>query len=449
MNDTRFLIKKVFEILHENNLDYCVQNKYEMMPDEMPSDIDMFYRNASEKDLDRIVKQICDSTGTIITQKIATGYYQFTYNLSYSEINTRFQFQLDFYRELSSSKFPHVYIAEEMLNSKRYYNNLCYIPNPPHEACYLVIRRVMKKDMNESHLSKIYTLFNNEKNQAVEILSNYWGEEINKEILSAIENKNISYFKHNIKKLRNRLSYVSNKQTTTVKRIKSLYFQITKFIPYRIFCPVGISIALLSPDGGGKSTIISKLKDSCSGSFDIEYKYFRPGLFKNIGQYKPNAQPESGDNPDPHGKRPNGILKSFIRFFIYNIDFSLGYLLLVWPAKIKRKLVIFDRYYYDYYADIYRYHYSFSKRVPRLFSFMIPSPDLVFVLDAPAEVLFNRKKELEIDEIERQRKSFLDFSKKRKNTFVINVDRSIDDIVKEITSYILITKHKKVQRIIK
>ncbi len=443
------LITNVFEIIHRSGLDYCVQNKYEMMPDEMPSDIDMFYRNASEKDLDRIVNKICEATGTVITQKIATGYYQFTYNLSYTEISTRFQFQLDFYKELSSPQFPHVYIADEMLNSKRKYNDLCYIPNYAHEVCYQVVRRVMKKDMDEAHMFNIHKLFLNDKEDVDRVLSVYWGEQLKDGILSAIETKNVLYFQNNYKILREKLAYNSNKQSSIKKKISTLCFQSIRFFPYRIFCPVGMSVALLAPDGGGKSTIISRLKDSCSGSFDIEYKYFRPGLFKNVGQYKPNALPEPDDNPNPHGKKPNGLLKSYVRFLVYNIDFVFGYLFLVWPAKIKRRLVIFDRYYYDYYADIYRYHYSFSRRVPHMFSFLIPSPDLVFILDAPAKVLYNRKRELEIDEIERQRAVFLKFAKNRKNTYVIDVNRPIDEIVKDITSCILKTKNKKVQRILK
>lgn len=42
------LLEKVFQTINESGLDYCIQNKYEMMPEEIPSDIDMMYRNADE-----------------------------------------------------------------------------------------------------------------------------------------------------------------------------------------------------------------------------------------------------------------------------------------------------------------------------------------------------------------------------------------------------------------
>ena len=83
------LLEKVFEIINKSGLEYCIQNKYEMMPEQIPSDIDMMYRNASEEFLDNLVKEIAQETGLIITQKICQGYYEYTssndrdfYNLS-------------------------------------------------------------------------------------------------------------------------------------------------------------------------------------------------------------------------------------------------------------------------------------------------------------------------------------------------------------------------------
>ena len=71
------LLEKVFKVINESNLDYCIQNKYEMMPEEIPSDIDMMYRDASEEDLDNLVNKVAKETGLIVTQKICQGYFEF------------------------------------------------------------------------------------------------------------------------------------------------------------------------------------------------------------------------------------------------------------------------------------------------------------------------------------------------------------------------------------
>jgi NADPH-dependent curcumin reductase CurA len=72
----------ISEILHgltSSGLDYCIQNGYEDMPESFPTDIDIFYRNATEKDLDGIVMNITRNCGLLVMQKVAMGYYHFVY----------------------------------------------------------------------------------------------------------------------------------------------------------------------------------------------------------------------------------------------------------------------------------------------------------------------------------------------------------------------------------
>lgn len=82
------LLEKVFQTINESGLDYCIQNKYEMMPEEIPSDIDMMYRNADESFLDQLVIKVAKETRLLVTQKIVQGYYEYTYMLKTNE--TRF-----------------------------------------------------------------------------------------------------------------------------------------------------------------------------------------------------------------------------------------------------------------------------------------------------------------------------------------------------------------------
>ena len=143
------------------------------------------------------------------------------------------------------------------------------------------------------------------------------------------------------------------------------------------------------------------------------------------------------NNTDPHSRPANSGFKSFIRFLFYNLDFLFGHIFIIIPHKLKRRLVIYDRYYYDYYVDMKRYQYKLPKFVPRLFSFMIPKPDLVFILDAPAHVIYSRKKELAFNEIEKQRVIFSKMSKQIKNAYLINSDRPIENVVKEVTELVI------------
>ena len=62
----------------------------------------------------------------------------------------------------------------------------------------------------------------------------------------------------------------------------------------------------------------------------------RPHLFKNLGHYnKLNPTEEAATNDNPHGVVCDGVFKSAVRFFFYNLDFQLGTLL-----KINTILVV-------------------------------------------------------------------------------------------------------------
>ncbi|GAB6065336.1 dTMP kinase [Aquifex pyrophilus] len=63
-------------------------------------------------------------------------------------------------------------------------------------------------------------------------------------------------------------------------------------------------------------------------------------------------------------------------------------------------------------------------------------PDLIFLLDVPVEVALKRKKARnrfeDRDFLERVRKGFLELAKERKNVFVINGERSEEEVFRDI-----------------
>lgn len=211
----------------------------------------------------------------------------------------------------------------------------------------------------------------------------------------------------------------------------------------------GLSVAFLAPDGGGKSTIIKGITESCADSFAaVSYFHFRPEWLKNLGQIHianptqeacENREPgtEPPPNATPHDVKLQSKMKSFVRFMYYNVDFIFGTWFKINPLKRKNHLVIFDRYYYDYFADTIRYKYDLSQNLIRRFSRLIPRPDIVFILDADTEVIWNRKKEVPLEEVERQRKAYASILDMNLNGVRIDVNRSVDDIVAEVTDIIL------------
>lgn len=427
----------IIERLNACKLDYCIQNGYRDMPESYPTDIDIFYRNASEKELDEIVKVAAYDAGLKIIQKVAMGYYHFVYWLTPELPDPGFQLELDFQSELSRKSMPHYYIPTKLLDRKIEYKNF-YIPYPTDEIIYTVLRRVVKNNFTSSHLATITKAYNTNPTVIERELMEELPQSIVDIILKIVTTQSISVFEECYDTLNAYICQESKRHSTMIKRFSQWYYNIIRMLPLRFFRPCGMDIALLAPDGGGKSTVLDALRQYGITSFaGVERKYIRPGLFKNIGQYKPNAKPEMANNPNPHGRKPDGIIKSWVRFLTYLIDFSVGYYIKVVPLKWQRKLVAFDRYYYDYYVDMYRYHYSLPKWVPRLFAFMIPSPSLTFILFAPANVIYNRKKELTFEETRRQCEAFRNLAEIIPNAVLVDVNRPISIIVEDIVKMIV------------
>ena len=430
------LLEKVFKVINESGLDYCIQNKYEMMPEEIPSDIDMMYANADERFLDSMIGKICRETGGKLVQKYVQGFYQYTYILFFKDDNGEyFQIPLDFYRAISWKGYSNVMMAEEMLNTKRFYKCF-YVPDTYVELKYMWIRRTIKEDLNVEHIDiakKLYETCPIEFRRRLEI---DFGKEVAEYELRCMELCSVEFFEQNKEAFKDAVKRIAKKNATIHNNLSKVAFAVKKIVPRRIMYHCGISIAFLSPDGGGKTTLIKGLNDFFTkmNIFDgVKNYYMRPKLFKNLGHYnRINPSEEENENPNPHGKKVNGKLKSFIRFMFYNIDYFIGTLIKVWPNKLAKKLVIYDRYYYDYYVDLKRYQYSFSDKIPRLFQWMIPQPEIVFVLDAPGEVLYNRKQELTLKELKRQRKLFLEIPDYVSHARIIDVNRPIEKILDEL-----------------
>jgi hypothetical protein len=107
---------------------------------------------------------------------------------------------------------------------------------------------------------------------------------------------------------------------------------------------------------------------------------------------------------------------------------------------LRGRIVVFDRHFFlDYYhADVE----SARRRGPaqRLHGWMLehvyPKPDLVIMLDAPAEVLHARKPEATVAWLERRRQQYLELAPLVPEFMVVDVDRPLDAAVSEVVAAI-------------
>jgi thymidylate kinase len=100
-------------------------------------------------------------------------------------------------------------------------------------------------------------------------------------------------------------------------------------------------------------------------------------------------------------------------------------------------LVLIDRYYYDFLVDQRRYRLNVPDWLVRFGLCLIRQPDLVFLLDAPPEVLLTRKQELTFDETSRQREAYLRVAQSLPNAIVVDAMQPPAQVASDMAKAIL------------
>jgi thymidylate kinase len=202
----------------------------------------------------------------------------------------------------------------------------------------------------------------------------------------------------------------------------------------RIAHPTGLWVAFLGPDGCGKSSVISRVRDELAPAFRRTRRYHLRPLRPHLEIHDAH---EKTVVTDPHAEPPRSKATSTLKLGYWWIDYSLGYLISVLPALVRSTFVLFDRYYYDLEVDPRRYRYGGSRRLARQLGRLIPRPSLIVVLDLPADVAHERKKEVPRPEIERQRVLYQDIARRYKNGHVVDASQPLEDVVRDVTQLIL------------
>lgn len=200
----------------------------------------------------------------------------------------------------------------------------------------------------------------------------------------------------------------------------------------------GIMIAFLGTDGSGKSTIINGLYENISSVFSAEqisYYHCRPFLLQPSKAARGFNM--SASCPNPHQGKSYGMCVSVFKLLFCTADYLVGYFFRIRRELAHGKLVVFDRYYYDFYMDKQRYRMSLKDWWFRRLEPFIPKPDITFVLSGDAELIWQRKKEMPPEEVRRQIRRLEKHCEHFANVKCVNVIRPIPEVVDEVWHTVL------------
>jgi len=223
------------------------------------------------------------------------------------------------------------------------------------------------------------------------------------------------------------------------------------------------SVALIGADGAGKTTLAKKLEKDFPLPLKYQYMGINVGssnvaspLARLINAFKKDEvlDKETGapkirltlDAKGQKAKKKNAI-RAGLRFFNRFLD-EWYRQFLAWKLKRRGNILIYDRHFaFDFelgnqdglnttepFFD-WLHRWCLAKFYPR--------PNLVIFLDAPAEVLYARKREATLEYLESRRTAFLNQGKKMDNFIKVDATQSLDVVYNQVENKILAYSDKE------
>lgn len=191
----------------------------------------------------------------------------------------------------------------------------------------------------------------------------------------------------------------------------------------------GAWLAILGPDGSGKSSVLDGVEREIGDRFaDVHRYHLRPHGGR---RYRPSSPVTA-----PHAQPPRGGMASTAKLAWWWVDYWTGYWGVVRPAVRAGALVLFDRYLDDLIVDPLRYRYDGPERVVEILARTVPRPDALVVLDAPVEVLRRRKQEVGVAELARQREQYRRLAEVAPEGRYVNAAHPLQEVVSTVCAIV-------------
>lgn len=418
------------DFLNTRGIPYCVIGPHDSFPENVTGDLDIVLDPSSLKtDFHNIIAAYCANTAMRPVQHVwhETGAHSYVLWLG-NRVGRDGFIKLD----LSGDYQPngrYLLSAKEIVAGRRKAlgangSERCfYVPAPEKEFTYYLLSKIDKLNLADVKARHLTEVWNGAPGPAREKLSCFWSRPETERIVDCAEKNEWTWVQNNLTRLRKKMH--TNAPGFSIRtRIKEW-----KRIGNRILHPTGLTVVFLGPDGSGKTTLIGRVMKDMEPVFARAARCY---LF---------PVPLDGHNrppsPDPHSAKSWNTLASMAKLGLWLTRYWAGWLRHILFAKIRSTVIYFDRYYDDILVDSRRYRYGGPVWLARLVRKLVPRPDLFILLDAPAEVLHRRKKELPLEETERQRKAYLDLIKGMSHGVTIDASQPLDAVVADTGKAIL------------
>ncbi len=420
-------LSRFFHELNSNEIKYCVLRNYETLPDSVPgSDVDLLVSREDRPVLIDAIEKIAAQLGWAVDSRYKKNYRIDHIRLYHAGANSPDIIRFDVMADIGLG-FLRVLEGKPILSERKRRGNI-YIVDEESEALINILNALYaRKKLKTKYLDQARAILNTENNLEKR-LSNLIGKTNTEGVIRSVISDEIVFRP-------NKFAWIlvrNNRWHIAGMAVDVLYNIANRVLRY--INPPGRMIVILGPDGVGKSTVAEKVADSLSAAFsDTHVLHLRPMMTPPLSRFiRGRSNANTVKTVGVRDREPTA-LPSLVRVLYYGFDYVFGYWFKIRPLLARGSLIVFDRYFFDYFVDKDQKSVKLPESFLRSLFVLFPKPAFTIVLDADPALVHERRSDLPISEIERQNVGYARLANQYKNFTIVNANHDIATIANQIS----------------
>lgn len=421
---------ELFKRLDEAGIAYCVMRGYGTLPYSIAHDIDFQIDHRKYKEYLSVLYQSAEELGWAVVRRRFRFGRHFN-SLIYQDKDQFAKIPID--AELRTQWKAMKYASNRAILATRKKYNGFWVASSGSESAISLLKEYLHfgkvKDKGDGkHKRRFAQLAREDPENFIETIEPHFGGRISRFALQCAQKEDWETFEKNAGKVRRTLILRALMRRPIGQLIDWARFLWGHFSD-KVLHPSGLFVCLIGPDGSGKTTISRGLERDMTDVFSkVRYFHGHLGIIPPLKKYynlvarllgKPEKKVTSDDVMQNVDMLPFNPLRAIVYVLYYSVDYFLGHFT-IWRAKGHGQLVLFDRYFYDYF--IQQVHSRNPRWLLRSILRLIPKPDLIIWLRNEPEVIHRRKPELTPSEVRQQNQVCMDLICRYANAYSVQTD---------------------------
>lgn len=427
IKDRGALLVHCMSALERAGIETCMLHGYEGFPADIPSDVDFMAREGYEKRLGKELANALEGTGWRLVNTLqheASCYYYVVCGMQ-SDGSVEY-LHLDCAHDYRRN--GRVFIHSADCIAARAKHGEFWVASAQDTFAYYLIKKIAKLDLSDDHGVYLSSVYKRAPTACRVRLGKFWSASCAETLTRAAASEEWRPIQADLGKLRRDLLRTSGRgRPYTVFRF---WIQDVFRAAKRVARPTGMLLAILGPDGSGKSAVISQVCQDLQPAFRRAHRgHWRPFVL-GAGRSR-----EKGPTR-PHDDPPYSLPQSLTKLAYLWVDFVAGYFLSIRPRLVRSTLVVFDRYAADLLADPRRYRYGGPRMFADLAIRLVPQPAETILLDALPASIVSRKNELTEAELPSLVAAYRLLARRR-GYAVVGADEPLECVVVKVETLVL------------